>query len=94
MTAPFHAGQAVRRIHDGKLGITTDSRAVRTPRIAVIWLGAPYTTYAQLDEIEHVEIQAVPEREQIIDLDPETLEEIRVEQSIAEHDRQMDAEHA
>lgn len=56
---PTHAGQPVRRIRDGKLGITTDSPAVRTPRIAVIWVGAPYTTYAQLDEIERVDLQGI-----------------------------------
>lgn len=56
---PAHAGQPVRRIRDGKLGITTDNPMMHSPRIAVIWVGAPYTQYAQLDEIERVDLQGI-----------------------------------
>lgn len=59
MATATHAGQPVRRLSDGKLGMTTDSPNVRSPRIAVIWVGAPYTQYAQLDEIERVDLQGV-----------------------------------
>lgn len=53
------AGQPVRRLSDGKLGMTTDRPAVRSPRIPVIWVGAPYATYAQLDEIERIDLSGL-----------------------------------
>ena len=57
MATATRAGQPVRRIRDGVLGITTDAPLKRSPRVGVIWVGAPYSTYAQLDDIERVEIQ-------------------------------------
>lgn len=54
---PTRAGQPVRRLRDGMLGITTDEPMKRTPTIAVQWVGGPYPVRMQLDEIERVDIQ-------------------------------------
>ena len=40
---------------DGKLGITTSERRVRTPQIGVQFVGFPYPVMCQIDELTRVE---------------------------------------
>lgn len=54
---PTRAGQAVRTV-DGRIGITTDAPAKRTPTIAVMMLGASYSVREQLDRLQVITIKA------------------------------------
>lgn len=53
---PSHPGQAVRSTVTGRLGITTDGPAKRTPTIPVQFLGAPYPVRVELDDLVTTEI--------------------------------------
>lgn len=57
--APTYGGQAVKNIATGRLGITTDVQAVRTPTIGVMYLGAAYSVREQIDQLTVVELQEV-----------------------------------
>ena len=43
------------RGRDGKLGITTSERRVRTPQIGVQFVGMPYPVMCQIDELVPVQ---------------------------------------
>ena len=45
------------RGRDGKLGITTSDRRVRTSQIKVQFVGTPYPEMCQIDELTRVEGQ-------------------------------------
>ena len=56
---PYRAGQFVRNIKTGKLGMTTDAPRKRTPTIATMYQGAPYDVLEQIDELVVVELVEV-----------------------------------
>jgi hypothetical protein len=48
-TRPTRAGQMVT--NGTQVGITTDSPRVRTPQIAVQWIGGPYPVLESIEDV-------------------------------------------
>ncbi|MNW64789.1 hypothetical protein D3C74_431020 [compost metagenome] len=59
MSAPTRGGQAVRDTRTSRIGITTEEPMKRSPRIGVQFIGRPYSTISQLEDLEVIEIAEV-----------------------------------
>lgn len=54
---PISAGQLVRHIETGKVGVTTDYPMKRTPRIAVQWIGGSYPVTEDIAELAVIRLR-------------------------------------